>query len=61
LARDGKVNQNGRPNLLQSAVLACVYRQEWRLARPPYGIQVVLFGVLAPIGRLLGYRASYPR
>jgi mannose-6-phosphate isomerase-like protein (cupin superfamily) len=61
LARDGKVNQNGRPNLLQSAVLARAYRKEWRLARPPYGIQLVLFGVLAPIGRLLGYRASYPR
>jgi mannose-6-phosphate isomerase-like protein (cupin superfamily) len=61
LARDGKVDRTGRPNLLQSAVLARAYRQEWRLARPPYGIQVVLFGVLAPVGRLLGYRASYPR
>ena len=61
LARDGKVNQSGRPNLLQGAVLARAYQREWRLAQPPYGIQLVLFGVLAPLGRRLGYRASYPR
>ena len=58
LARDGKVKQNGRPNLLQSAVLARAYRKEWRLARPPYGIQLVLFGVLAPIRRLLVERSA---
>lgn len=61
LARDGQVDRRGRPNLLQSAVLARAYRQEWRLARPPYPVQVALFGLLAPIGRVLGYRATYPR
>jgi quercetin dioxygenase-like cupin family protein len=61
LARDGKTNAAGVPNLLQVAVIAQEYESEFRLTKPPYGVQKVLFSVLAPIGRLLGYKAKYAK
>ena len=61
LAQDGKINpRTGLPHLLQLAVVLHYYRHEIVLARPPRVVQRVLFGLLAPIGRLLGYRAPYP-
>ena len=60
LAREGKTDERGTPNLLQAAVIAHAYSDEFRLARPPWPVQRILFALLAPLGRLLGYRASYP-
>jgi hypothetical protein len=37
------------------------FEDEYRLARPPLPVQKALLTVLAPIGRLLGYRARYAR
>ena len=31
------------------------------LTKPPLLVQKVMFGVLAPVGRLLGYKAHYPK
>jgi quercetin dioxygenase-like cupin family protein len=61
LAADGKTNAKGLPNPLQLAVLMRAYRDELRLARPAPAVQTLMFGPLAVAGRLLGYRASYPR
>ena len=61
LAQDGRANpKTGLPNLLWMAVLMREYRNELILARPPRLMQTVLFSLLAPIGRLLGYRGDYP-
>ena len=61
LAKDGKVNpKNCFPNPLQLAVIAREYEDEIYLARPPLFVQRVLFGLLASIGTLLGYKARYP-
>ena len=60
LAKDGKVNDKGVPNLLRVALIAREYEDEFRLASPPWTVQRLLFGSLAPIGRLLGYQARYP-
>jgi quercetin dioxygenase-like cupin family protein len=61
LAQDGKVNpKTGLPNLFQMALMMHAYRNELVLARPPRLVQTLLFGLLAPIGRLLGYNAEYP-
>lgn len=46
----------GKPNLLQLAVLLHAFRAEFVLARPPQPIQHLFFGVLAFIGRCVGYR-----
>ena len=59
LADYDQVNDQGMPSLLQMAVIAREFRREFRLASPPYPIQWILFGLLAPIGRLKGYKGSY--
>src|SRR5215831_2540758 len=60
LAQDGKVNRRGMPNLLQLAVFAREFEDVIQFIHPPREVQRVLFGMLAPIARLLGYRGSYP-
>jgi hypothetical protein len=37
------------------------YEDEYRLARPSLPVQKALVAFLAPIGKLLGYRARYSR
>jgi quercetin dioxygenase-like cupin family protein len=50
------------PNPLQLAVLIDEHRDEGSyLTKPPLFVQKVMFGVLAPVGRLLGYKAHYPK
>jgi quercetin dioxygenase-like cupin family protein len=61
LAQDGKVNRKtGLPNLLQTAVSLRAFQNEILLARPPRLVQTLLFGALASIGKLLGYKGEYP-
>jgi quercetin dioxygenase-like cupin family protein len=61
LAQDGKVNpKTGLPNPFQLALIMRTYRNELVLARPPGLVQTLLFALLAPIGRLLGYKGEYP-
>ena len=60
LAQDGRVNRRGMPNLLQLAVLAREFDDVIRFTRPPRVVQRLLFGLLAPLARLRGYRGSYP-
>jgi len=61
LAIDGKTDDSGVPNLLQIAVIFREYEREFRLSKPPYRLQKILFAILAPIGRLLGYRVKYDK
>jgi quercetin dioxygenase-like cupin family protein len=60
LAKDGRTNDKGLPNLLSLAVILREYDEELRLARPPAGVQRALFGPLAVLGRRVGYRGWYP-
>ena len=60
LAKDGKTNARGLPNLFQLAVTASAYYDASYVTMPPLMVQKILFGILAPIARLLGYRADYP-
>ncbi len=60
-ARDGKVNKAGVPkNPFRLALLVHDYEDELYLASPPLLVQRAIFGPLAFLGRLLGYRAEYP-
>jgi quercetin dioxygenase-like cupin family protein len=62
LGRDGKTNSEGIPGLLQIAVAfqdlgdSCP-----SLTKPPPALQRVVFAALAPLGRLFGRRAVYPK
>ena len=49
------------PNPLQLAVLINEHWNEGYLTKPPLLVQKVMFGALAPVGRLLGYKAHYPK
>ena len=62
LARDGKTDENGVPNLLQQAVtLNGINKGEIYLASPPVPVQKALLAAIAPVGRLLGYKDQYPK
>jgi len=60
LARDGKTDAKGQPNLLQAALFAREFDDVIRFTKPPRPVQRLLFGALAPVARLLGYEGSYP-
>lgn len=60
LAQDGKLNDKGLPSLLQMAVSVPYFGDGGRLTSPPWAVQRVIFAVLAPVGKLLGFRAEYP-
>lgn len=64
LARDGKTTKQGIPkNPLQLAVLVDEVRGTFYSTRVPVSVQdalFALFGVLASVGRMLGYKARYP-
>ena len=59
LAQDGKTNRKGMPNPLRLAVIAQAHFDTVRLPFPPAWMQRVGLAVGAPLGRLLGYRATY--
>jgi quercetin dioxygenase-like cupin family protein len=61
LAHTGRTNSRGLPtNVLQLAVTFRAYSDVVYGTAPPLAVQKVLFWVLDPIGRLLGYRADVP-
>ncbi len=60
LARDGKTDDQGMPSLLQIAVMVEEYDDVIFPSSPPRPVQKLLFGVLAPLARALGYQADYP-
>lgn len=59
LAEDGKVGENGLPNLFQLAVIAPL--ADSYAPNVPIPITRLLIRVLGGIGRLLGYKESYPQ
>ena len=60
LARDGKVDKHGLPNLLQQAVCAIKTIPGACPAGMSIGTARVMIGFLALLGHALGYQASYP-
>ena len=60
LALSGRTDRNGVPSLLQLSVSAPSYFDTNHIVRPPLAVQRVLFGLLAPLARRLGYRPDMP-
>lgn len=61
LAQAGRTDEKGMPNLLQLAVINDAYPDHAYTTALPIAVQKTLFAVLAPIGRLAGYEATYSR
>ena len=59
LAADGKTNRKGMPNPLRLAVIAKAHFDTVRLPFPPAWLQKVGLALGAPLGRLVGYGATY--
>jgi mannose-6-phosphate isomerase-like protein (cupin superfamily) len=59
LATDGKVNRKGMPSPLRLAVIANHHFGDVRLPFPPAWLQRLGLVLAAPLGRLLGFRATY--
>ncbi len=60
LAGDGK-SKNGKYGLVQELVSLKYLDSKSYLADIPLGVQKVLMGIVAPIGRMMGYRAIYKK
>jgi len=60
LARNGKTDERGVPNVLQRAVLIKEFEGEIYPAFAPLPVVKTLMTVVAPIGKLFGYRGYYP-
>jgi len=60
LARDGNLDAQGMPSLLQLAVLVPAFSDEIRPTRPPWPVLRLLAAILGPLARWRGYRAVYP-
>jgi mannose-6-phosphate isomerase-like protein (cupin superfamily) len=59
LARDGKLNKKGKPNIFRASVIMLHFQNELRLAQYNWTLQKIVFTLLAPIGKLLGYSETY--
>jgi quercetin dioxygenase-like cupin family protein len=59
LARGGKLNKSGSPNIFRIALIVLHFENEIRLAHPNWILQKIIFKLLAPIARLMGYKAVY--
>jgi quercetin dioxygenase-like cupin family protein len=59
LARDNKLNKKGIPNFFHVSVIGLAYKNEIRLMSPPWALQYIIYKILAPFGKLMGYRADY--
>ena len=61
LAWLGHPDRKGMPYLLQLALSAREFSDVIVFRSPPLAVQHVIFGGLAPIARLRGYRPTYPQ
>ncbi|WP_153798277.1 cupin domain-containing protein [Foetidibacter luteolus] len=61
LVSDNKTKADGNPCLLQVALLAKKYSKEFRLFKPSYAIQRIVFALLTPFALLAGKRAVYKK
>jgi quercetin dioxygenase-like cupin family protein len=61
LARLGYTNAKGMPDPLQLSLIVREFSDVIIFRSPPLVVQRALFGILAPIARWRGYRATYPQ
>jgi len=61
LASDGKTDEAGMPGLLQVALLANIFSYIFRLSKPPYFIQKIVFSLLTPFAYFKGLKPFYEK
>lgn len=61
LAIDGKVNKKGVPGILQVALIAKKFSNVFRLAKPAFVVQAVLFRLLSLVAIVAGFRPNHDK
>lgn len=61
LVSEGKTNAKGFPSLLQMALTANRFAGVFRLAKPPFVVQQMIFLMLTPFAWLTGKKAIYKK
>lgn len=61
LASDGKTNKKGVLPTMQAALVANKYSNTFRLSKPPFIVQKIMFILLMPFAWLKGYRPDYKK
>jgi quercetin dioxygenase-like cupin family protein len=59
LATEGRTNEHGMPNILQVALMANKYDRVFRLSKPSFFIQRLIFLPLIPLAWMAGLRPTY--
>jgi quercetin dioxygenase-like cupin family protein len=59
LAADGKTDANGKPGILQAALIAYKFSNVFRMAKPSYTMQRMAFSLLKPLAYMSGYKPTY--
>lgn len=59
LARDGKLNKAGAPGIFRTSLIMLAHEKEFRLTKPDWFIQKLIFKLIAPVGKYLGYKDVY--
>jgi hypothetical protein len=59
LAAEGKTNRKGMPNPIRLAVIANSHFDDVRLPLIPQSLQKLALALGAPVGKLLGFGATY--
>jgi mannose-6-phosphate isomerase-like protein (cupin superfamily) len=61
LARDDMLDERGMPSLLQLAVMVPAFGAEIRPTAPPWPLLKMISAVIAPLSKIRGHHAAYPR
>ena len=61
LTADGKTDKKGNPSLLQLSLTAGSFSNVFRLTKPPFLLQKIIFAFLAPVARMLGMKPLYEK
>ena len=61
MAHEGKLTRSGQPKLMQAMVIGAAYDNDTVFTSPPPAIARPMAKLLAPFGRMMGYRPTDPR
>lgn len=61
IANNSYTNDAGMPALLQVVLMASKYSGVFRMAKPAFAVQKILFALLTPFAYLAGYRPYYKK
>ena len=59
LARDGKLNKNGAPNIFRTSLIMLAHEKEFRLTKPNWLAQKIAFKLIALFAKMFGYKEAY--